>query len=194
MTQFDQDHDEAETSNAEFDNHLNVEVGNVKGTVFLIPLDAPIPLELEDYAPATGPLLERLLPLAQKEPVDDIALVAVSGQELSDLGRPWSALRVARKVHVLTELPGARDDIMFDMARKQLGLTPVPWPSLAEAFATRKVEKQRTGDTQPWRGRDIEEEVKAGSAPPPPKGTDLRRSSTALPIPDDSEVDFDADS
>jgi hypothetical protein len=194
MKQFDQDHDEAETSNDEFDNHLDVEVGNVKGTVFLLPLDAPIPLELEDYAPATGPLLERLLPLAQKEPTDDIALVAVSGQELSDLGRSWSAIRVARKVHVLTELPGARDDIMFDMARKQLGITPVPWPSLAEAFSVRKIEKQRTGDSQPWRGRDVAEELKDGDSLPQPKGTNLHRSSTALPVPDDGEVDFDADS
>jgi hypothetical protein len=185
----DVDHDDvgedAETYSSLDD--LNVPAGNVLGTVFVIQLDAPLPEELSDYPMPTGPLLARLQPLAS-DPEDDIAFVPVSGQELLSLARAWTMLREAKKVAVLMELPGSRDDLIFSQARRQIGLKTVDWPSLSEAFASRKVEKQRAGDKQPWLQKETSE-----TATPLRKarGSNLREAVSGLPGP---EIDDDVDS
>jgi hypothetical protein len=167
---------------------LTTTLGDVRGTVFLIPLDAPLPLELADFAPEHGPLLQRLQPLSQKELTTDVALIPISGAELLAIARAWSLLREAKKVAVLADLPGARDDILFTQARRQIGLHALDWPSLADAFASRHTEQQRTKDKQPWT------DPKLGRR----KGPNLERMNSALPVPGEEEDDLgdldDADS
>jgi hypothetical protein len=173
------------TSSPELDA-LNVPVGDVLGTVFIIPIDAPIPLELSDFVVPTGPLLKRLQPLAEAKPTDDIAIVPISGSELLALSRAWTLLKEARSVAVLTELPGARDDLIFTQARRQIGLKTVDWPSLSEAFATRKVEKQRRSDTQPWL-----EKTDPDKALRKARGSNLRQATEGIPTPKDDYADTD---
>lgn len=135
---------------------LNTSEGDFLKTVFLFPLSAPLPNELEEFAPEEGSLLKRIAPLADVEPLGDIALVSISGGELVALDRAWQLIKVARKVSVLTELPGARYDVMFTQAVRQLGLRSMPWPAIEAAFSERQTTRQRTKDVQPWVTDEIE--------------------------------------
>lgn len=166
---------------------LTTTIGDVRGTVFVIPLDVPLPLELEDIPVPTGPLLLRLLPLATSKPEGEIAIVPLSGTELLALTRVWSLIREAKKVAVLAELPGSRDDLIFSQARRQIGLPLIEWPALAEAFAARKVERQRLGDTKPWASK---EDLAPAPSLRKASGSNLKQAAETLPIPED-EVDED---
>jgi hypothetical protein len=182
------DFDQEETEVFEKVDNLTVNDSNALGTVFIIPLDAPVPLELSDIEMPTGPLLARLQPLAVEEPTGDIALLPISGQELLALARAWTLLRVAKKIAVLSDLPGAREDIIFAQARRQIGLKTVEWPALSESFAKRKVERQRTGDKQPWLAKDDsdnEEKPTLREA----RGSNLKSAVNGLPTPSESDED-----
>lgn len=122
---------------------------NIKGTVFVIPVDAPLPNELTSLDVPTGVLYRRLRYLA--EPFDtDFAFVAVSGSELLALDRSWKLLTEAKSVAVLLGLPGARYDVVFDQARKQLGLKPLDWLQVSDTIANRVRLTQRVTDKEPW--------------------------------------------
>lgn len=66
------------------------------------------------------------------------------------LERPWRALQSRENVYVLTELPGARYDVLFDQARRAIGLRSLDWPSVAVAMSSYQRATQRTADKQPW--------------------------------------------
>jgi hypothetical protein len=166
---------------------LSTPSGDFHKTVFVIPLAAPLPLELEPFSPAEGPLLLRLSPLGKEEPAGDIELVPVSGAELLTLDRAWPLLQTAKKVAVLTELPGAKYDVIFDQARRTIGLRLVDWPSIAEAFAQRQITQQRTGDKEAWRADDIAE-AKQKSAP---RDDNLNDSDRVLAKPEQIDADDD---
>lgn len=122
---------------------------DVRGTVFIIPLDAPLPNELAELEVPTGSLYKRLSAL-DEETTEEFHFVPVSGGELLALERAWSSLCASRKVAVLAELPGARYDVLFTQARRQIGLRTVDWPVVAEALSNRVRLTQRTADKQPW--------------------------------------------
>lgn len=163
---------------------LDTATGDYHNTVFIIPLGAPLPLELEPFSPEAGSLLARLAPLGELEPEGDVAIVPISGTELLTLDRAWNLIQTAKRVAVLTELPGAKYDVIFDQARRSIGLRLIDWPSIAEAFAHRQVVQQRTGDTDPWRANEIET-VRAKSKP---RGDNLQHADRGLPeFEDDDE-------
>jgi hypothetical protein len=167
---------------------LSVNDSNALGTLFLIPLDAPIPLELADIPMPTGPLLTRLQPLAVEKPEGDVSLLPISGPELLALSRAWNLLRVAKKIAVLSDLPGAREDIIFAQARRQIGLKTVEWPALSESFAKRKVERQRTGDKQPWLVKDDPDHMDKQPLREA-RGSNLKSVASQLPKPEASDED-----
>jgi hypothetical protein len=183
-----EDFEQEDTEIFEKVDSLTVNNSNVIGTVFLIPLDAPVPLELSDIEMPTGPLLIRLQPLANEKPEGDIALLPISGPELLALSRAWTLLRVAKKIAVLTDLPGAREDIIFAQARRQIGLKTVEWPTLTESFAKRKIERQRTGDKQPWLTKD-EPDTSDKPALREARGSNLKSAVNGLPTPGESDED-----
>jgi hypothetical protein len=120
------------------------------GTVFIIPLSTPLPPGLEsEGAIVTGELLHRLQPLAE-EVEGDYSIVAIAGSELLNLERAWSSLVTAKKVAVLTELPGGTYDLLFSQAKRAIGLRSIDWPSIESAMAARAISNQRTKDTKPW--------------------------------------------
>jgi hypothetical protein len=136
---------------------LETHSGDFQGYAFIIPLDAPLPIELADYMNNTGSLYERLAPVAAASLGDEIALVPLSGAELITLDRVWARLQLNKKVAVLTALPGAKYDVLFDQARRGMGLRAIDWPSIEEAFAARVITKQRTSDKSPWKSGDVAE-------------------------------------
>lgn len=160
---------------------LETHRGDFKGYTYIIPLDAPLPVDLESAVVSTGNLYQRIAPLAE-ESVEDIALVPLSGLELQYLDKIWPFLVVNKKMAVLTELPGATYDITFDIARKGHGLQTVDWPAISDAVAAREIKKQRTSDKEPWHGKDVQQDEVALSEP---TQTGLSQAQSELPIPDD---------
>lgn len=132
--------------------NTEVTVGDIDlmGTSFVIPLDAPLPSELDGITVPTGSLYKRLVHIDSIPEGVDFAFIPLSGGELLALERSWRALAAVKKIVVLTELPGARYDIIFDQAKRQVGLRSVDWPSVSDALATRLRERQRTTDKSPW--------------------------------------------
>jgi hypothetical protein len=163
--------------------------GDFNKYVFIIPLAAPLPNELSAFV-TEGPLLERLLPLASKEPDDDFAVVAISGAELLNLERCWHSMQEARKVAILTELPGARYDVLFTQAVRQLGLRSVSWPSIEEGVAAREIEQQRTKDKSPWLAAEDEAHRENDNRDLPrrfAKGSSLKDVDRAVEAPPETE-------
>lgn len=155
-----------------------------KGAVFVVPVDAPLPSELGALEVPSGSLYERLRSLCSP---DDgaFSFVPVSGAELLHLERPWRLLQVAKRVYVLFELPGARYDVMFTQASRQIGLRRVEWPSVAEGIASKAVADQRTKDVAPWQLRqDL-------SAPGRRLPKVARAGAEELPIPTADDGDED---
>jgi hypothetical protein len=168
---------------------LLVNEGDAYGVLFLIPLDVPLPLELKDIPMPTGPLVARLQPLGVETSPDDVALLPISGPELLALSRAWSLLKVAKKIAVLSDLPGAREDVIFAQARRQIGLKTVEWASLAEAFSKRQVERQRTSDKSPWLGK-TEHATSEEKKPLREAGSkNLRSAARQMPKPEASDED-----
>jgi hypothetical protein len=159
--------DNIDSSNENFDDgDLPLEIdgktkiGDPFRSVFIIPLSSPLPTELEDSLRHEGTLLARLQPLASKETQNDIELVAISGAELSNLARSWHLLVEAKKCFALMELPGARYDVLFKLAIKQIGLRTYDWPSLEAEFVSRSKETQRTKDAEPWNSKEQAKETR----------------------------------
>jgi hypothetical protein len=188
------------------DNDINSDLERVETPqgdffkyVFLVPLAAPLPNELSDFV-TEGPLLTRLAPLAMEAPEDEFAIVAISGAELTALERSWRLFQEAKKVAVLTELPGARYDILFTQATRQIGLRSIPWPSIEEGLSAKLIANQRAGDRSPWK-KEEEKLSDASQSDESSKELDrrfsgpssLRDVANAVPIPDSSEEEDDED-
>lgn len=122
---------------------------DVKGAVFVVPIDAPIPSELTSDALPSGSLYKRLAAL-DIESSDSYAFVPLSGAELLNLERSWRALQSARRIYVLADLPAARYDVLFTQAVRQIGLQKVDWSHVSEAIASKVITDQRTKDKTPW--------------------------------------------
>ena len=130
-------------------DELQTASGNFQSHALIIPLDAPLPNELQSVDITSGNLYERMAPLSC-EKLDTLVLVPISPNELLALSRSWAWLVNNKKIAVLTDLPGVTYDIFFDQAKRAAGLASVEWPSIEQATAERLVTKQRTSDTQPW--------------------------------------------
>lgn len=124
--------------------------GDIRKTVFIIPLGAPIPTELAEVAMVTAATLyERIAPLTR--PLEaEFGFVAIAGTELILLERVWRTFLNTPKVCVLRDLPGATYDIVFTQGTQQVGLRSVSWPAVADAIGTRVRTVQRTTDSTPW--------------------------------------------
>lgn len=125
---------------------LRVGEFDVRGAVFIIPSDAPVPSELSDVDLPVGSLYARLAPL-DVEQTDDFAFVPVSGAELLSLDRVWRSIARPKRIYALFELPGARYDVLFTQSVRQLGIQQIDWPSVAQAMGDRSRFLQRTRDT-----------------------------------------------
>lgn len=125
------------------------------GAVFVIPLDAPTPSELSGAIVPAGSLYDRLRAIAYTDETH-FSFVPVSGAELLHIERAWRLLQVAKRVYALFELPGARYDVMFTQAVRQIGLKKIEWPNVAEAIAAKLITQQRAHDKTPWNeGSDL---------------------------------------
>lgn len=159
---------------------------NVEGSVFVVPLDAPLPSEISADGLPTGSLYKRLAPLDVEKPTG-FAFVPISGAELLSLDRVWRQIQAAKRVFVLTDLPAARYDVLFTQAVRQIGLASVSWVNVAEAISSRQVTDQRTKDKTPWVNPMVD-----GVEQPPTRSRgpiSSSRSSNALPIPEASDED-----
>lgn len=151
-----------------------------KGAVFVVPVDAPLPSELGALEVPSGTLYQRLVALCTPDD-GKFSFVPLSGAELLHLERPWRLLQVAKRVYVLFELPGARYDVMFTQAARQIGLRRVEWPSVAEGIASKAVADQRTRDTAPWQ---LKQDLTAPGRRLPKVA---RHGAEELPTPETSE-------
>jgi len=129
---------------------LSLADAELRKAAFVIPLDAPLPNELADASVPTGSLLSRLRYLDEVTPEQGFAFIPLSGPEFMALERAWRSLQQRKAIFVLTELPGAKYDILFDTARRAIGLRSLEWPAVAEAMASYVTTVQRTKDTTPW--------------------------------------------
>lgn len=173
---------------SEFEEVSKVKVGGVdlRGHVFVIPLDAPVPSELSSAPMPKGSLYDRLGPLA-KATEAEFSFVPLSGAELLSLERAWRQLQTVAHVSVLFELPGARYDILFTQATRQIGLTRVEWTQVSDSLTSRLVETQRLKDTKPWAsGAPISGEDDSPSLP-----RSNRSAGPTLATPPDDEVEDD---
>lgn len=175
---------------------IEVAGSDVRGVVFVIPLDAPLPNELADINVPTGSLYKRLAALDGLAEGAEVGFVPVSGNELLALGRVWHTLVAAPKVAVLYDLPGARYDIVFTQAEKQIGLRSVDWPAVSEALGNRLREVQRTKDTEPWQLEQAKKDAGLPSHKRPlkaPRRTDLSQADNFVaPPPEDDYEDKDS--
>lgn len=129
---------------------LDVRHRSFEGTVYVIPLGAPLPQEIASFEPRSGELYERISALAHGTGQAAFAFVAVRGNELLALHKAWPLLVLAKKVAYMSELPGTKYDILFTQAVKLIGLPQAAWPDVSAYIAERSVQLQRTADTQPW--------------------------------------------
>lgn len=175
---------------------IETDGNDLRGTTFVIPLDAPLPNELADLEVPSGTLYQRLTNLAQ--PTDgEFTFIPLTGSELLSLDRVWRQMQVAKKIAVLRDLPGARYDVIFDQAQRQIGLRTVEWPVVSEAMARRIRTVQRTADIEPWNLVDAAP-LSGITTPPgektrvakPYKGTNLTETDRHIPTPDADEEEL----
>jgi hypothetical protein len=160
---------------------------DVRNAVFVIPSDSPVPSELSSAEMPSGSLYRRLAALDQPE-ISEFAFVPVSGSELLSLDRAWRALQSAPRVYALFDLPGARYDVLFTQAARQIGIPRVEWPAVAEALASRVRTVQRTKDKEPWNMKqDFVDDPVAVRKNRVPKSSTGR--SDELPIPEGADED-----
>lgn len=152
---------------------------DLRGTVFIIPVDAPLPSELADVEVPKGSLYTRIAALANPAPTEGYAFVPVSGAELLALERSWRLLQTVKRVSALFELPGARYDVLFTQAVRAIGLPRVEWTQVAQGMTERLRSEQRTRDTTPWQLK--EPLVKQKPASRVPGSTTSRGPSLAEP-------------
>lgn len=162
------------------------------GAAFVIPLDAPLPNELSASNVPTGTLMSRLRYLSAVEPETGFPFIPLSGPELMALERPWRSLQERKVIYVLTELPGAKYDVLFDTAKRAIGLRSVEWPAVQEALTTRAIEQQRLKDTKPW-VLDEAHGSRLASSPSRRKPRDFHRDPAPAPVPEDNDRPVDED-
>lgn len=146
---------------------LDTQSGDISGSVLVIPLGAPTPQELETALPEGDlDLYSRIAPLTRESIREDldVEVVPIDGPELLALERAWPFLVKAKRIHVLHELPGARYDVLFTQAARQVGLRKVSWPEIEQSVAERAIKRQRAGDKQAWMTKDVD----AGTERPKP--------------------------
>lgn len=166
--------------------HDELVVGSfdVRGAIFVVPIDAPLPSELSGVDVPSGSLYVRLHALDSPEE-GTFSFVPLSGAELLSLDRVWRLLQTAKRVFVLTGLPGARYDVLFSQATRQIGLQSVDWPAVSEAIASKLVSNQRLRDKTPW--AEPTSPSLTGDPALSPKARRTPRSSSvdhpALPVP-----------
>lgn len=119
-----------------------------ENVAYVLPLGAPIPSELAGIEVATGNVLQRLLPLSVTDPDGDV-MVPIEGAELHACDRLFRKFAVRPNVIVITGLPGAKYDVMFSQAVRQLGLKSMDWYQLEVALGDASRTLQRTKDTRP---------------------------------------------
>jgi len=153
---------------------LRVGETDIANAVFIIPNDAPVPVELT-AAISVGNLLARLVPIGEQEH-ESTTVVPVSGTELLALVPAWKALCVAKRVYALHGLPGARYDVPFTLAAKQIGLRRLDWDDVAEAVTRRDTSVQRAKDKSPWLLGD------RAAQPSAPAGFPRRRGTVDGPL------------
>lgn len=132
-------------------DHEVTSVDEYVGTVLLVPFDTPMPAELSKLPIASGSLLSRLNSLSDHE-VESFEILPLRGAEMLQLANVWPLLVEHKKIYVLRGLPGTRYDILFDQGVRAIGLPDLQWPNLASAMARAIVERQRTADSEPWKG------------------------------------------
>lgn len=125
------------------------ELRELIGTIFIVPIDAPLPKDLEELTSKGPTLLSRLLVL-DREP-ESFAMCPLTGQEMFDIASCFSALTTAKKVVLLEDLPGARYDALMTQGVRRAGLRALQWPRVSELIEQRRRLEQRTADSQPWR-------------------------------------------
>lgn len=171
-------------------NEVNVAGIDIRGYVFVVPLDAPLPSEVAAVIPPTGGLLARLAPLAGEEN-ELFSFVALSGAELLAIERAFRLMQTVKRVAVLTDLPGARYDVLFTQAARQIGLPKIEWPQISESLASRVVEMQRLKDTKPWSGNPDLAPGHGADRPddtrPPKHGRTI--GAAVIEVPEDFEED-----
>ena len=162
---------------------LTVSDADLARAVFVIPLDAPLPNELAELVVPSGTLLKRLGALDSPDEGSKFNFVPVSGAELNNLAAAWHDLQSHKTVYVLTELPGARYDALFDNAKRVIGLRSLDWPAVANALESHHRLMQRTTDKTPWA-------VKAPGQSRFPRTQD-DSPADRLPVPATDEQDED---
>lgn len=170
-------------------SEVSVNGVDVRGYVFVIPVDAPVPSEVASARIETGSLYKRLMPLADEAESETFSFVPLSGAELLALERAWRGLQTVKKVGVLTDLPGARYDVLFTQATRQIGLPKFEWTQVADGLSAKLVSQQRLKDTKPWTGLDA-----STGAPRAPKAPGHNRSvgaSIPEPAADDEDEELD---
>lgn len=125
---------------------LSIAGADIDGAVLVVPSDAPLPNEIKDDA-ASGNLYTRLGPLAGAA---SASVVPLSGPELLGLVGVWRSIASAKKVYYVSGLPGARYDVTFLGAVRQIGLRQLDWADISEHLARIQAHAQSTGDSQPW--------------------------------------------
>lgn len=163
---------------------LKVDAFDVTAATFLIPSDAPIPSELSEVEIPSGSLYARLAALDDEAP-SSFAFVPLSGTELLSLDRAWRLLTRAPKVYALFGLPGARYDILFTQASRQIGIQPIEWVAISEALADRSRVLQRTKDSAAWKIKDSLAEQPSRK----PKSSTSTVDRAPLPTPEASDED-----
>lgn len=160
---------------------------DVRGAVFVIPIDAPVPSELADIVIPTGTLYERIKPITA-QPDKEFALVPVSGAELIALNNVWRVFQEAKKVFALFDLPGAKYDVTFTQATKVLGLHRADWSSMASALSKRVRVVQRTADKEPWRlAKRADPTTSPDGDDLPGPSDDVRGTQLLAPLDDDGD-------
>lgn len=163
---------------------LTVSDSELSQAAFVIPIDAPLPNELSDLVVPTGSLMKRIAALEsvvdEAGAEDKFRFIPISGAEFLALERAWRSLQTRKHVYVLTELPGARYDVLFDQARRVVGIRALDWPAVSAALEGHHRLIQRTTDASPWK-----------LAAPGAKARQLPRSNDGpvetLPVPTPDE-------
>jgi len=180
---------ENQNSAIKFDDPSTVRVEDVdvRGTVFVIPLDAPLPTELttSGIAIPTGSLYVCLVALVM-ESTTEFGFIPITGLEWIGLARAWHLLQRAKKVVALTDLPGAKYETTWSLARKEIGIPAMEWSLVAEALGSRARTMQRTADKEPWsvagKPTTLGDTTRKG-----PQGTNFRAMDRSVPVPPSEE-------
>jgi hypothetical protein len=135
--------------------------------VFIIPLDAPIPGELDGAAVMEGTLLTRLQALNPSTEPKGVVFLPLAGAEMLALASAWTVLVEHPRVMVLNDLPGAQYGVLFTQATRQIGIKKVEWTTLSDALAEQVRTNQRVTDKTPWemKGSENRFSVAGGEVP-----------------------------